>query len=183
MNDTAVLTSVTVSTAYYPDEVLHMAQSALQGCYDDYYFFQYNSTDYCLFVGDLQFSDNSVTADECLCYQFRRFPQIHTQTVSIPFSGNQSGQYGGSDGAGGFTGSLSGSSQYQVTNTTYELFCDTYTAYNVSVSNSADYLVYGSAPNLPHLIEGVENYAYLAVCCFVAVCVFKLSDRLFRRVY
>lgn len=183
MTDTAVLTSVSVSSGFYTDDVIDIAKSFVEGCYTDYYFFQYNTTDFCLLVGDLDISDSGVTAAECTCYQIRRSPVVVQTPVSIPFSGSENGQYGGSDGVGGYNGSITGNSTYTRSVTSYNYFYDAYTAYNVSVSNAGDFLVYSSADNFPHLIEGVQNYAFTAFALAIGVIAFKLSDRLFRRVY
>lgn len=183
MTDTAVLTSVSVSSGFYTEDVLDIAKGFTEGCYQDYYFFQYNSTDFCLLIGDLDISDTGVSAAECQCYQVRRSPVTVQTTVNIPFSGSQNGQYGGSDGVGGYNGSVTGNSTYNRSVTSYNYYFDSYTAYNVSVQNPNDYLVYSSAENYPHLIEGVQMYAFAGFGLAIGVIAFGLIDRLFRRVY
>lgn len=183
MTDTAVLTSVSVTSGFYTDDVLDIARGFTEGCYKDYYFFQYNTTDFCLLIGDLDISDSGVSASECQCYQIRRTPVTVQIPVTIPFSGSQNGQYGGSDGVGGYNGSVTGNSTYNRPVTSYNYLYDSYTAYDVSVSNDSDYLVYSSAENYPHLVEGVEMYAFAAFGLAIGVIAFSLVDRLFRRVY
>ena len=184
MSNVQTNTSVSVSSAVYNSDVLELASAFLEGCYDDYYFFQYSATEYVLLVGDIQFSGLGCTASTVRVYDFVCNPVSSAQTVTIPFSGSQSGQYGGSDGAGGFSGSVSGNSTIQIqTDTRYNItYAYTASAENVTISNSS-YLVYGSADNLPHLIEGVQNYAFAAFLFAFAVICFKLADRMFRRVY
>lgn len=183
MTDSAVLTSVEVTSGFYTDDVISIAKSFTEGCYTDYYFFQYSATDFCLLVGDLDISDSGVSAAECQCYQIRRSPVTVQTPVSIPFSGSENGQYGGSDGVGGYYGSVTGNSSYNRSVTSYNYLFDSYTAYNVSVQNPGDYLVYSSAENFPHLVEGVQNYAFTGLALAFGVIAFGLVDRLFRRVY
>ena len=183
MTDIATLTSVSVASGYFTDDIVSLARDCLAGSYDDYYFFQYNSTDFCLLVGDLSFNDSSVTADSCICYQFRRSPVSVDIPITIPFSGSDNGTYGGSDGAGGYNGNVTGNSSYTLHDTTYNFSMISYTAYSVSVSNDSDYLVYGSADYMPHLIQGVDYYAFSAFCLAFGIIAFKLFDRVFRRVY
>lgn len=183
MTDSAVLTSVEVTSGFYTDDVISIAKSFTEGCYTDYYFFQYSATDFCLLVGDLDISDSGVSASECICYQIRRSPVTVEVPVSIPFSGSENGQYAGFDSAGGYNGSVSGTSTYRTTQTQYNYYFDSYTAYDISVSNSSEYLVYSSADNFPHLVEGVQNYAFTGLALAFGVIAFGLADRLFRRVY
>ena len=185
MNDVITGTAVSVQTGVYTADCLEIAKSILEGETSDYYFFQYAANEYVLLVGDIEFSGVGCVASECAVYDFLCSPVQSVQTVQIPFSGSQSGQYGGSDGAGGFSGSVTGNSTIQIQsdiryNVTYAYQAS---AQNISVTNSGGYLVYGSAQQLPHLIEGVQNYAFAAFALAWAVICFKLLDRLFRRVY
>lgn len=177
-------TTFSVQTGVYTDEVIDIARSCLEGCYTDYYFFQYSSTEYVLLVGEIDFQGLSIITGDVAVYDFVVSPVSTSTQVSIPFSGSQSGSYGGSDGAGGFNGSVTGNSTLNIqTDTKYNV---TYTylasASDISITNS-DSLVYGSADYLPHLIEGVQYYAFAAFCFAVGIVCFKLVDRIFRRVY
>lgn len=182
MIDTTVQTVVTKGV--YTAECLDIARSFLKGVHSDYYFFQYSDAEYVLLVGDITFQGFSCIGNDVSIYDFVCSPVTSSQSIQIPFQGSQSGQYGGSDGAGGFQGSVNGNSTLQIQKD--DLYNVTFTylasAENVQISNSS-YLVYGSSDMLPHLIEGVENYAFAAFLLAVGVLGFKLSDRIFRRVY
>lgn len=184
MNDIQTNTSVSVSSAVYTQDVLAVAQSILAGRYEDYYFFQYAANDYVLLIGDISFVGLGCVTDTVDVYEFVTSPVSSSQSIQIPFSGSQSGQYGGSDGAGGFSGSVSGNSTIQIqTDTRYNVtYAYTSSVEHVTITNSS-YLVYGSAPTLPHLIEGVENYAFAAFFIAFGIIAFKLVDRILRRVY
>ena len=184
MNDIQTNTSVSVTSAVYSQDVLACAQSILAGRYEDYYFFQYSSNDYVLLVGDISFVGLGCVTDGVEVFEFVTSPVSSTQSIQIPFSGSQSGQYGGSDGAGGFSGSVSGNSTIQIqTDTRYNVtYAYTANINHVTVTNSG-YLVYGSNPNLPHLVQGVDFYAFSLVFIALGVVCFKLFDRIFRRVY
>lgn len=185
VNDVQTNSSVSVSTAVYTEDVLHCAQRIVSGRFaDEYYFFQYAANDYVLLVGDISFVGLGCVTGDIEVYEFVTSPVSSTQSINIPFSGSQSGQYGGSDGAGGFSGSVSGNSTISIqTDTRYNVtYAYTANVSNVTITNNS-YLVYGSAPTLPHLVEGVENYAFAAFALALGVISFKLVDRIFRRVY
>lgn len=52
----------------------------------------------------------------------------------------------------------------------------------LTVSNPNYYLAYGSAEGLPHLVEGVENYAFAQILLLVSMCLFCFVDRVFRHI-
>lgn len=183
MNDVQTNSTVSVTTAIYEESAISAAKAVLQGSHEDYYFFQYANNDYVLLVGDITFNALGCETGLVTVYEFVTSPVSSARSVTIPFSGSQSGQYGGSDGAGGFSGSVSGNSTIQIqSDTKYNVSMYRYAANNVTVTNSNS-LVYASSASLPHLIEGVENYAFAAFWLALAVICFKLFDRIFRRVY
>lgn len=177
-------TTYTITSGVYTSDVVSLAADFVAGTYKDYYFFQYTQNDYVLLVGDISFHGSYITALDCTVYEFVCSPVSSVQTVNIPFSGSQSGQYGGSDGAGGFNGSVSGNSTISIqTDTRYNVVYTSLSAQNITINNTSGYLDYGSADYMPHLTEGVENYAFTGVMLCIGICLFKLCDRIFRRVY
>lgn len=183
MNDVQTDSVIAVSSAIYEESAISAARAVLQGSYQDYYFFQLSDNDYVLLVGDITFHALGCETGLVTVYEFVTSPVSSAQSVTIPFSGSQSGNYAGSDGGGGFNGSVTGNSTIQVqTDIKYNVLMYRYAVSNVTVTNSNS-LVYASAESLPHLIEGVENYAFAAFLLAVGVLGFKLSDRIFRRVY
>lgn len=183
MNDVQTNSVVAVSTAVYEESAISAAKAVLQGSHEDYYFFQYADNDYVLLVGDITFNALGCETGLVTVYEFVTFPVSSARSVTIPFSGSQSGNYGGSDGAGGFNGSVTGNSTIQIqSETKYNVSMYVTSAENIIVTNSNS-LVYGSGSMLPHLIEGVENYAFAAFWLTLCVICFKLFDRIFRRVY
>lgn len=173
-------TVVSVSVGSYDVDCIQIAKDILQGCFKDYYFFQYDEDDYCLLVADkLNFSEGGCYGNNVTVYQFTKIVEINSvpRSVQIPFSG----QYGGVDGAGGIQGNSTFNYVDTVENITYK-YLEPYIVNSVTVANS-DYLVYGSDVLLPHLIQGVENYAFTAFCFTVGIVVFGLCNRVFRRVY
>ena len=185
MNSVGSLVGVTVKVGSYDSLLLDTVKGCLSGYIGGYYFFQYDDDDFCLILSDdYDYSSTGVfTASDCEVFQFRRIVDTTSRTITIPFSGNQSGTYTGSDGAGGFTGSLSGSSSVQVYDSSVSYCMMSYSVSSVSVSNPDLILAYGDSEYLPHLQSGGDYYAFFAVCAFCAVVAFKLADRLFRRVY
>lgn len=171
----AVLTGVQVSVADYDSAVLDAARGALEGYTDDYYFFQYNVDTWVLVM-----YDDGIVSPFGISATDATVIQIGRNVVDIPYSvsHNVHGTLVGTEEQI-FNGS------YYTTEHTYttSYFIDSYTAASVVVQNPDGYLVYGSAPNMPHLIEGVQNYEYAQTFLLVGICLFVLFDRIFRRVY
>lgn len=178
MTDTAVLTSVRVSVADYDSGVLDAARGVLEGYTDDYYFFQYDDDTWFLLLYDR--TDSDIDGSFMVSLSNCTVVQIDRRVVDVPYSVSHS--ISGtiiSELPGRFEGSYV-TTEHRVT-TNY--FISIGTANSVSVANPDGYLVYGSAPNMPHLIEGVQNYAYMQTLLTVGVILFVLADRIFRRVY
>lgn len=188
MTDTNVLSSVQVNTAvfYNADEVLDIARSIVAGDSRDYYFFQYDVDDYYLIIptADYSYSSTGVfSCDSCEVYKITRNVTVTTSTQNLPFSGSENGTVLGIENGGAYHGSVSGNLTNTVYNTTVSYQTFYYDSSGVYVSNPNYYTVYGSFDNLPHLIEGVENYAFAGLLLFFGVCAFVLCDRLFKRFY
>lgn len=184
MNDVQTNSTVSVSTAIYEESAISAAKAVLQGSHADYYFFQHSDNEYVLLVGDITFHTFGCQTGLVTVYDFVVSPVSSARSVTVPFSGSQSGNYGGSDGVGGFNGSVSGNSTIQIqSDTKYNVSMYVTPADNITVTNNNNCLVYGSYSMLPHLVEGVENYAFAAFWLALAVVCFKLFDRIFRRVY
>lgn len=169
------LTSVTVSKAVYDSAVLDIARSYLEGYSGDYYFFQYALNDYVLlydFDTPYVISDSGLTCAGCQVVEITKgtgLPIIEDDFV--------------------LSGSLIGTEEQvfsgHAKKSTYTDIYRTYTGFYpnpVSIIRN-NYLCYSSFDNYPHLIEGVQNYAFIGLVAAVAVAVFKLGDRLFRRIY
>lgn len=176
MTHVQTLYSVSVSTYIHDDTVVSIAKSALEGYTGDYYFFQQDSDTYLLlydFEGDWTMSNFGLSvADGCMVCQIDVGSGMYSDTVDS-ISGNLVGTE---------TQVFSGS--YTHREFSHPIKCESY-AYSgaVNVSNVQTYAVYGSGEHLPHLIEGGQNYAYAAFMLAVGVIAFKLTDRLFRRIY
>lgn len=172
----AVLTNVSVSVADYDSAVLDAARGVLEGYTGDYYFFQYNIENWVLVMydGDSVVSPFGLVASDCNIVQFRKTVVDTPYSVSHNFHGTLVGTEEQILNGSFYT------TEHQIT-TSYKI--TSYHRDNVSISNSDGYLVYGSAPNLPHLIEGVQNYAFAGFALCLCVLSFKLIDRIFRRVY
>lgn len=188
MTDTNTLTSVTISNGqfYSNDPVLDIARDFLQGETRDYYFFQYDDDDYYLLIptNDYQYSDTGYfTADLCECYKITRIITVSQRQVELPFSGSESGTMTGIENGGVYRGTLSGRISDIVYDTQVSYKSGYYEVSNVYIQNPSYYTVYGSFDHLPHLIQGVENYAFLGVLLFIGVVGFNLADRLFKRLY
>ena len=168
------LTSVTVSKAVYDTAVFDIARAYLEGYSGDYYFFQYALNDYVLLydLDEPVISDNGLTCSGCQVVEI-------TKGTGLPLV---SDDYS-------ISGTLVGTEEQVLSahaiKSEYTEIYRTYTAYYsnpVSVVRN-NYLCYSSYDNYPHLIEGVQNYAFIGLVACVAVAVFKLGDRLFRRIY
>ena len=195
MNDLQISsnTSLAVSSATYPQTVLDAAAGVLENCYNDYYFIQFDSDEYLLIVGDIEFNGLSCSSDNFDAYVFQAVDVSSAQTYTIPFSGSssgsQSGGYGGSDGTGGYNGSNSGtvsgnSTLSIVTEKKYNILFDyVHQPGEITISNTNSFLCYGSADYMPHLVEGVQSYAFAAFCLACGVIGFRLADRIFQRIY
>ena len=172
-----VLSSVTLTKATYQEKCVDIAKDFLQGYTEDYFFFQYDVDTYVILY-DLQGTYTmspagfTLTDGSCSVFEIDR------------------GTGGTITKSGHITGALVGDDTQVFTNCDVSLSEPEYSYYTYLISYSGDIsvsssgrLVYGSAESLPHLIEGVENYAYLAIAIFCAYCIFRLVDRLFRRLY
>ena len=172
-----VLSSVSITKATYPEQCVTIAKDFLQGYYEDYYFFQYDVDTWVLlydFDGDYSISPAgfSLTSGSCSVFEIDR---------AIGGTSSKTGH---------ITGALVGDDTQVFTNCDISLSEPEYSYYtyvisysgNISVSSSGR-LAYGSVDSLPHLIEGVENYAFAAFAFALGVVAFRLCDRLFRRIY
>ena len=188
MNEVGTLVNVTVAHDVVDSAVIDAARGVLQGYTGAYYLFAYDTDDYCLVLSDDATFVNvggfyGVDMADCQVIQFRRVDTPVSHSQQLPYSGSINGTVTGIESGGLLHASESGNITNQYTTITSEYFMMTYQRSSVKVSNPSGYLCYGSADNLPKLVEGVQNYAFLAVCLAVAVIAFRLADRLFRRVY
>lgn len=176
MTGQIVSTTIDVSVADYDVCCLDAARGILEGYTGDYYFFQYNTDTWVLLLYDegITISTYGLDASDVTVYN------IGKTTVDIPYttSNNINGALIGTEEQV-FHGSYS-TTEHRIT-TNY--FISSYHRDSVSIRNSSGYLVYGSAPDLPHLIEGVQNYAFTGIFICICIVAFKLFDRIFRRVY
>lgn len=168
------LTSVNVQTMQKDDAVMDIARDYLEGYYGDYYFFQYAIGDYVLLY-DLEnavIDADGMTADACQVVEIKvasGLPLIVDEyQINLLDVGTDAAIYRGSARQTHYTNSYK-----------------SYTAYypnSISVSRN-DNVCYSSAENYPHLIEGVQNYAFAGFILAVGIIIFRLADRLFRRIY
>ena len=169
---TSVSTAVHVGT--YDASVVDVARSCLEGYTNDYFFFQYSESVYLLVLceGDFSYSTSGYfSASEPVVIQIERVSRSYTKSHTV------SGNLIGPEVQQRFDGS------YYTDESTTEYFCTSFQASGITVSNPEQYLVYGSFDYLPHLIEGVQNYAFLQTFLIVGIIFFGLFDRIFRRVY
>ena len=177
-------TAVDVTASVYDLLLLDSVRGCLEGETSDYFFCQLNSEYYALIISDNCNYDNGwFTAETATVIQFQKFTRDLSYNTSAPISGTNSGQFAGFENAGQYNGSFTGSIQQRVYNTETYYKMHSYQAENIIVRNPDEYMVYGSFEGLPHLIEGVQNYAYLQIFLIVGIVLFKLCDRIFRRVY
>lgn len=173
-------TVVSVGVGSYDSDCIQIAKDILQGCYRDYYFFQYDDDDYCVLVADkLEFSSGGCSGEDVTVYQFTKIAESESvpYSIQIPFNG----QYAGVDGAGGVNGSSIYNYVEAVENVSFK-YLEPYTVNSATVINSG-YLVYGSGDSLPHLVEGVEIYAFTFISLAIAVITYNIGNRIFRRFY
>ena len=177
MTDIGVLTSVSVSSAAYDSMLLDAVKGSLEGVYDDYVFFQYDSTHFVLLISDdISYVPSQFTVKAPLVMTFEKVVSRIPYNVSIPASGSLGGSMGG--------GYWQGSSTLTEYSETVQYFCSS-VSYDsdITVNNPSDYMLFSSFQGFPHLIEGVQNYAFAAFLVCAAVLAFRLADRIFRRVY
>lgn len=177
------VTSATVSKSSYTSDCLSIASAYLEGETDSYYLFQYDDDVYVLLIGDLDYIQGSVTSSECTAVVIWREVSESRDVVEMDVNGSFDGSFSGFQERGITHGSTSGTLDFVNIDTTVAYFTAVSTVTDVSVSNPDFRLVYSSFPNSPHLIEGVQNYAFAGFILCFAVFAFKLADRLFRRIY
>lgn len=172
---------------YCTDRALQLARDYLQGCVDDYIFFQadaYSSDDatFVLLMGDIDEDDGRFTLHDVREVYFK----FHTSVIRYDSSGSGNMDFpvlveGNSTPASiqkSFTFNYYNADLSSVLSLYYGDIND-----DTSFTHDSTDLVYSSFEGYPHLIEGVQNYAVAAfVVCF-AVLAFRLADRIFRRVY
>lgn len=172
---------------YCTDRALQLARDYLQGCYDDYIFFQadaYSSDDstFVLLMGDIEENDGSFILHDVREVYFK----FHTSVIRYDNSGSGNMNFpvlveGNSTLASiqkSFTFSYDNADLSSVLSLYYGDIND-----DTSFTHDSTDLVYSSFDGYPHLIEGVQNYAFVAALVCFGVLVFKLVDRIFRRVY
>ena len=179
MTQVSTLTNVSTYSGFDDYAVIDLFKDILEGETRDYFAFQYDSDSYILAIcnDDSLLSPISCASEGCTVYQIDVIPHSSSQSRSLPFSGN--GELLGQNGGVIY---LTGNTSYTDTTTynSYDLI--TFTS-DVSVSNSGSHLIFGSADSMPHLVEGVENYAFSAFILAFGVIAFNLFDRIFKRVY
>lgn len=176
MTGQIVHTAIDISVANYDSVCLDAARGLLEGYTGYYYFFQYNVDTWVLLTFEDGFAvgDFGLDASNVTVYNIGKNSSDSSYIQSHDIDGILVGteeQY--------FTGSYE-TTEHQIT-TNY--FITSYHRDSVSVRNPSGYLVYGSMDNLPHLIEGVQSYAFTGVFLCICIVAFKLFDRIFRRVY
>ena len=177
----------------HSDEAMQLARDFLEGFYGDYVFFQDSAnqvqSNYVLLMGDIDFdrANHVFTFHSGTGILFRYHnttgTTVSTDTGSINFPSLTI-----VNGSGSSVASPSHSEQFSYKARTFETITSSFTlTYNdfneETVSISDNDFFYSSFENSPHLIEGVENYAFTAFLLAAAVITFNLIDRVFRRVY
>lgn len=167
-----------------------IAKSYLEGCYDDYIFFyngsqeELNSSyhEFLLILGDLTHTPGVYPPyyqfDDCTVYQFFVVDSVISSSVRSEFSGRTLD----TDAlpVGVFSGTFTTPDSIHSYTTFAEL---AYNLDSVQIHNSGGQMFYSSYKHDPHLVEGVQNYAFtLCVFLFVAA-VFFLGNSIFKRVY
>ena len=179
MTQVSTLTNVSTYSGFDDYAVIDLFKDILEGETREYFAFQYDSDSYILAIcnDDALLSPISCASEGCTVYQIDVIPHTNTQNRNIPFSGN--GELLGQNGG---VIHLNGNSTYTDTTTYYSYDLITFTS-DVSVSNSGSHLIFGSVESMPHLIEGVENYAFTAFAVFIGFIVFSICSCIFKRVY
>lgn len=179
-HQTITQTSVSVYSGHITSDIVQLARDAVTGSTGDYFLFQYTDTEYVLLMSDnMEYEDGTLTMDSFDCIDFVYDEQ--TNTLSYSESGNTSGNAWGNFGGAQYSGSYNGSVYVPVADRTYYQWFYS-SDQPLTVSNTGHYVTYGSFEGLPHLREGIENYAWSQIALVVGICVFCLADRIFRRV-
>lgn len=173
---------------YCTDKALQLARDYLKGYYGDYVFFQddaYSSDDatYVLLMGDINESDGAFYMNDVNEVYFK----FHTSVISYDNSGSGSINFpvlvDGNTTPASSPKSFSFSYGASDLSSTLSLYYGDISDNSFVITQNETHLVYSSFDGYPHLIEGVENYAFTGVFICGAVLVFCLADRLFRRLY
>lgn len=179
--DVSSLVNVQMSNTsfdYRYQAALDVARSCLEGYRGDYIFFSYDGDTWALlkdFDNAVYIQGGSFSADSCTCIAISS--AIGQYSESLQNYTIQGSLIGTEEQA--LNATISG----KVPNSQYRIRYASARFTNISVSNPHEYLFYSSYEDTPHLIEGGQNYAYAAFLLAIGVIAFKLSDRLFRRIY
>lgn len=176
----SVLTNVSVNTAVFDDVALDIARDFLEGYTGEYYFFQRDLDTFLLLYDaeDPQWVSSPFAGFNCSSCNVFQIDRVVSDINDIRDSISGTMYEIGTD-----TAIQRFSGNYTHRDLTYAYKTAVFSVHNVSVSNPDDFLVFSSADDYPHLIEGVQNYAFAGFMLAVGVIVFRLADKLFRRVY
>lgn len=178
---------------FHTNDALDLAKSYLQGCYEDYVFFQDivsgSTSEYCLFIGDIDsdFSDTAIYFNEADGYLFRYVNYYRRNftdkngTITFPSLTLAQGSGGASQLPGitePFTFNIL---DYIDISSNLQIYSVHVTDYTYSIAS--DDFLYASFEGHPHLIEGVQNYAFVGLLLCFGFIAFGLFDRIFRRIY
>lgn len=185
-------TAVSVGAAVMDAVPVQIARDFLQGYSGDYVFFQYSQSgalsadEYILITGtDISIDDESgyiVTGENFTVFDITALSSVFITTNTDSFSGSVVGVEGGA-----VVENFSGSYTRNDSDTVQQWLTQVYTVdHAISIVNDgisgADYLVYSSLENHPHLIQGVENYAFLQTVLLLAGICFAVVHGIFKHV-
>ena len=193
MTHTEIGNTVSVISAPYINESYDIAKGLareyLEGCADEYLYFYAGTGSLSLtqsFDQYILLRSDSITRNSLSgTYELQGVTVTQIFVVSSSSGSSSSFDFSGSslDLGSDPVGSFSGSGSITSYSNDYQTAAFTYYRDSVRVESIVDNVMYSSLDNHPHLIEGVQNYAHAAFCLAVIILVFKLGDRLFRRVY
>lgn len=183
MIDVQTQTRFSVVSSVSDSAVLDLARDFLAGQTEDYFLFQFSESEFVLLIG----SGFQYDAELSQLTTGNQFTIIDIYRLSTEALVNDSDYFSGRNltidltESGFFDGEIKHSGTISVFSYITKVMPvevdEPITIQAGTLLDSVEYsfICYGSAPELPHLIEGVENYAFFTavlLCCFVAYSVF-----------
>lgn len=152
---------------------LSLARDFVKGYYGDYYFFQFDTDEYCLILSnDISFVSTDASIFDATVYVFQCSPVMGSSSRELALTASDP---------------VTTTAIYDITGSiTLPVYDWSFISFDLEACHiyNGEYIYYSSVgQHAPRLCEGVVYYAFLLCALVIGVTGWVIVDRIFRRVY